>query len=104
LETAARKYISRLDKNDSEASIQFMKSTLLGVEKRPIKMKSIIQSIFGNSHHLWMWDQYSLKQEMLKTGFKSVRNCKYNDCPDQMFNQVEDPSRFEEAVALEAIK
>ena len=60
LEYEVRAYIKALDSGDKSASIAFMESTLLGVPQRAKGMKAIAESIFGNSHHLWMWDHQSL--------------------------------------------
>ncbi|HEY4651545.1 MAG TPA: methyltransferase domain-containing protein [Pontibacter sp.] len=105
LEVIARSYISRLDSEDkSEASIRFVKDTLLGVEARSKGIKGVATGVFGNSHHLWMWDNASLTEELYKAGFKDVRKCSFNDSEDSSFSKVEDESRFINAVALEAIK
>lgn len=104
LEHAARAYISQLDKGQKNASIDFMHETLLGFAKRPRGFKGLVSSFFGNAHHLWMWDQQSLAEELKNAGFTSIRVCVYNDATDPMFKHVEDPSRFNNAVALECKK
>jgi SAM-dependent methyltransferase len=104
LEIAAKQYIKALHNNESKASINFMYSTLLGVEERVKGIKAIAISLLGNSHHLWMWDRESLKNELITTGFQHVRECSYNDCEDKMFVHVEDANRFKNAVAIECRK
>lgn len=104
LEYAAREYIKRLDAGDESASMFFMENTLLGVENRPRGAKNLVSSYFGNSHHLWMWDRKSLAKELRNAGFIDIRECNFNDSEDPMFKHVEDPSRFEQAVALECKK
>lgn len=104
LEYMARQYISSLEKGDQFASIHFMNSTMLGLAKRPKSIKEILGYTFGNSHHLWMWDSRSLMQELSNTGFTQMRPCRFHDCADPMFNQVEDADRFEHAVAIECIR
>lgn len=104
LEVIARAYIHSLNNRDSEASIKFVNNTLLGVRKRDKGVKSVLTSALGNSHHLWMWDHFSLKKELEKAGFRAIRKCSYNDSVNQAFKEVEDISRFESAVALECIK
>ena len=64
----------------------------------------MLTSQFGNAHHLWMWDHYSLSAELTKAGFKEVRKAQFNDSSDEMFKLVEDITRFESAVALECRK
>ena len=104
LEYAARNYLQRLDNAESDASIQFMSGTLLGIEKRPRGLKEQIGNMFGNSHHLWMWDRKSLSEELKAAGFQSVRPCKFNDSSDEMFKLVEEEGRFGHAAAIESIK
>jgi predicted SAM-dependent methyltransferase len=105
LEIAAREYINSLDKGDASASFQFLgDATHLGVYKRSRGITGLLRSIFGNSHHLWMWDKQSLTQELLKAGFKNVRICSFNDCDDKMFNYVEEIYRFENSVSIECKK
>lgn len=104
LEWAAKKYIQDLDNGDKSASIQFIHNTLLGIKERPRNFKGFMSSLWGNSHHLWMWDHESLSVELKKIGFKEIRRCTFNDCEDDMFNLVEDRERFMNAVALECKK
>ncbi|MCU0325514.1 MAG: methyltransferase domain-containing protein [Spirosomaceae bacterium] len=104
LEYSARLYVSMLDKGQKTASMDFMNETLLGIKQRPTGVKGFISSFLGNSHHLWMWDKQSLAEELSRAGFVNVRPCGFNDCEDEMFKHVEDPSRFEKAAALECRK
>ena len=105
LEHAAKVYLEAITKNDPSASLYFIgPGTLLGIEKRSRNFESFLRSFFGNSHHLWMWDKLSLAKELENTGFKHVRICNFNDSDDEMFKQVEDIGRFENAVSIEAIK
>jgi SAM-dependent methyltransferase len=105
LEYAAREYIKSLDCGNNSASLKFVGvDTLLGLEKRPRGLKEILSSFYGNSHHLWMWDSYSLSEELNKIGFKKIRICEFNDCEDEMFKYVEDISRFVDAVKIECTR
>jgi ubiquinone/menaquinone biosynthesis C-methylase UbiE len=104
LEHAARNYIEHLDKGDKSASLDFLRNTLLGIEKRPRGLKEMITNFYGNSHHLWMWDRKSLGVELSNAGFREIRNCDFNDSPDEMFKYVEDKGRFGNAVAIECKK
>jgi hypothetical protein len=104
LEKYSRRYLDALDMGIQSASIQFMNETLLGMNERPRKAKDHISSIFGNSHHLWMWDYHSLSKELADVGFSHVRNCSFSDCEDKMFRYVEERGRFTDAVAIECRK
>lgn len=82
----------------------FMKNLLLGKEYQEGGLKGFSKKLFGNSHHLWMWDEKTLRHELEKVGFKDVRNCRFGDCADPYFNYVEKEDRFIDAVAIECRK
>ena len=105
LEYAAKKYVEQISQGKRQASLDFMgDDTLLGMNERPTGIKGLLRANFGNSKHLWMWDKYSLKEELETAGFKSIRNCSYHDAEDPQFKMVEEEGRFRNAVALEASK
>lgn len=105
LEAYTREYLENLDKGNHSASLTFIyDKALLGIPSRPKSMKAKISAMFGNSHHLWMWDKYSLAEELKNVGFTNIRNCKYNDSADPMFQHVESEDRFIQAVAIECTK
>lgn len=105
LEDYTKKYLEGLKRGDANASIEFLENdTLLGVKKRPRGLKSISEIIFGNAHHLWMWDEISLSNELKRAGFKNIRRCNFNDSQEQMFQYVENEGRFRNAVAIECEK
>lgn len=104
LEIAAREYIEAIDKGEKEASIAFLNSVLLGQQRRPRGTQQLVRSIFGNAHHLWMWDIHSLAAALEKAGFKNVRVCKFEDSADPMFSLVESEGRFWHAAAIECVK
>jgi SAM-dependent methyltransferase len=104
LEWAVKEYVNALSIGDKMASVKFMQTTLLGIENRSNGIKGLIASSFGNSHHLWMWDDESLTGKLEETGFNNIRPCYFNDCKDEMFKYVESEGRFLHAVALECTK
>ena len=105
LERCARSYVKALDNGEENASIRFVGvNTLLGIEQRPRSFAGKLRTAFGNSHHLWMWDQYSLANELKKAGFRNIRRCQFNDSLEPMFKKVESADRFEGAVAMECVK
>jgi len=104
LEVSVSNYIKRKSEGDKIASIKFLQDTLLGVKERPRGIRHVLMSIYGNSHHLWMWDKDSLQFELDRCGFKNIRSCTFNDSPDEHFKLVEDSGRFHDAIALEAKK
>jgi predicted SAM-dependent methyltransferase len=104
LQQAARNYIDLLNQQDPQANVRFMEDTLLGKRERTRGVKQLVQAAYGNRAHLYMWDRFSLSAALQQAGFKSVRDCAFNDSPDPMFQRVEEAIRFENAVALEATK
>lgn len=104
LEFIARDYIASLENGNDLASVKFISETLLGTESRPRGIKNFINSFYGNSKHLWMWDSKSLASELKNVGFLKIRNCSFNDSSDPMFALVENKSRFVNSVAIECEK
>lgn len=104
LEFYIQQYVTMLQSNKTKAALEFIKGTLLGVETRKKGLKGLLVNHFSNAHHLWMWDQYSLADELKNAGFSTVRICSFNDSSDEHFILVEDEGRFYNAVGLEAIK
>lgn len=93
-----------LNSNDEDASIQFVRNTLMGEEGRSQGLRSAAFNLLGNSKHLWMWDFISVQYELDLAGFVMIRECKYGDADDAMFKLVEDENRFMQAVCVECRK
>lgn len=104
LAAAAKTYIEQLSAQNTKANVNFMEETMLGKKERTRGFKQLLTASLGNRAHLYMWDDISLASELAAAGFKNVRNCSFNDSPDPMFKGVEERSRFNNAVALEATK
>lgn len=101
LEQLIKKYIE--DGSDMAAPI-FMERTHLGIKRRPIGLKDQIIDMFGNSKHLWMWDDKSLQRELHTAGFKNIRRAQFGDGPDACFGKVEVKGRWDECLGLQAEK
>ena len=110
LEIRAQKYLEKLTLGDSAANSWFMRKVHLGLEHRTRGLEALARSIFGNSAHLWMWDERSMTAALEKVGFIGVRRCRFNDSQDEAFRLVEVAGRFYddstglEECAIEAIK
>lgn len=110
LESCARQYLAKLEYGDAEANSCFMRKAKLGLEHRKKSLEAWARSIFGNSAHLWMWDEYSITAALEKIGYNEIRRCHFNDSRDDAFRQVEERERFIdeksglEECAMEAIK
>lgn len=104
LEQATEIYQQQRRAKVPTASIDFMQNTLLGYTSRPRGLAGLAAQLFGNAHHLWMWDRYSLERELQDAGFNSIRLCDFNDSADKHFLSVEERGRFSQAIAFECIK
>jgi SAM-dependent methyltransferase len=102
LEWAAREYIRRVDQGDPAANQFFLDVTCLGKKERAKGIAALVHHSLATSMHAWMWDSLSLSQALRNHGFSHLRHCCFADCEDPMFTLVEDPQRFQNAIALEA--
>ena len=103
LHSSIKNYIINYEQIEEPAH-EFMRSTMLGIEKREGGIAGLTKSLFGNSKHLWMWDDKTLTSELKKVGFRQIRTAKFDDSSDTHFSLVEEENRFYGAVALECIK
>jgi SAM-dependent methyltransferase len=87
-----------------DASLRFVRNTLLGSESRPAGLLGHVRAGLGNSSHLWMWDANSMSAELREVGFQDIRLAAVGDSGDPMFDTVEDPDRFLGAFALHCTK
>lgn len=101
LEFLAQQY---LQDSSPEASVTFMQESYLGVADRPRGMRGFLKSWLGNSHHLWMWDEKSMRQELERVGFQDARRASYHDSTHAIFLDVESEERWTNALAMECIK
>ncbi len=85
-----------------DAAHRFMEASGLGRAQSRVGILGLLTKLFGNSQHLWMWDEPSLMEALRSAGFGSIRACSFGDARDPAFMDVEDPSRFESAVSIEA--
>ena len=102
LEAAARDYLESLQKWCPDANERFMESTALGRRTRPRGIGGLLHMWLNSSTHLWMWDGPSMMRTLEAQGFRDVRRCTFNDSEDRMFSRIEDPLRFDGALAIEA--
>lgn len=100
LEVLCKKYFE--EENNPDRSINFIKGTGFGVEKRGLKRR--IKQMLMLSPHLWLWDYQSVEKILKEVGFKSVRRCEYHDSKLQAFEEVENIGRYRNAIKIEAIK
>jgi hypothetical protein len=101
LERLARDYLAS---TAARPSSDFMEAAQLGRKKRVRGVAGMLRECFGNSLHLWMWDERSLGDELLEAGFVSARRAFLGDSSDRRFTEVEDPGRWDKCLGMECRK
>ena len=104
LESYAKLYLQELNSGNSNAGFVFFEHSRLGIVERPRGLKAMATALYGNAHHLWLWDFPSLNKELENAGFKNIRRCDFDDSTDKMFQLVEIVWRFKDAVAVECTR
>lgn len=99
LAVAVRRYA---ESDDPLAAYRFLRETKTGVEATVPRRDKVAAAL--GSRQQWQWDYPSLAHELRAAGFTAVRRCAIGDAADPRFADVEDPSRFAEALAVEAVR
>jgi predicted SAM-dependent methyltransferase len=89
-----------------DASIKFTKRNCIGKIKRSKNFIDICSEYFGNSAHLWLWDDKSLYKVLNDNGFGCVESFQMGE-PYKNYSLINLPERshqFEGAVAFQCIK
>ncbi|MCW5733941.1 MAG: methyltransferase domain-containing protein [Enhydrobacter sp.] len=94
LHARARRYVAEAARDSPDAAVEFVRSTLLGHERRPRAPLQYLRHLLGGSMHLWMWDFHSMSAELARAGFVHIRRCEFGDAADPMFARVERKDRF----------
>ena len=101
LERHVRRYVENSAPN---AAVELMERTILGRRSRPKGVSGLVRSWLGNSEHLWMWDYKALATELAEVGFIDIRRAEFGDTGDPLFELVEDPQRWEDALGIDCTK
>lgn len=97
--------VQRFLRTDTEdRASEFMRATLLGLERRERGAGSAFRAWLGNSRHLWMWDYRSMAHRLAQAGFADVRQARFGDSADPSFAEVEKPERWDDAFGFECRK
>ncbi|MFN3930132.1 MAG: class I SAM-dependent methyltransferase [Brevundimonas sp.] len=94
LKVRVDRYMAASDSGDPEAASRLMRETLLGRESRATTPIGYLRALIGNSEHLWMWDEASLRRVLEEAGFVEIRRCDLGDAEDPDFRVVERADRF----------
>ena len=102
LETRVKKY---LQNQDCDA---FIETIGFGKKKNDRTFKDFLRKMFGNSGHLWMYDNKSMQKNLAEAGFRNIRKSKIGDSGIKVFSEVEEIHRFVDGdfieVALQCTK
>jgi SAM-dependent methyltransferase len=101
LENLARSY---LEDSSDDAAIRFMDDMGVGVRHRARGLGGLARYVAGNSAHLWLWDERSMRKKLAEHGFKGIRRAQFGDDEDLRFNEVESLSRFEGCLGMRCVK
>ncbi len=105
LQQAIEQYSNELQSNQAAiAAINFMQNTDLGLVHRPRGLSGLFKQWLGNSLHLWMWDFDSLQAELQAAGFCQIRRAEFGDSSNPCFTEVEDDSRWQQALGIECYR
>lgn len=86
------------------AAPKFMKDSYLGIPQRKRGLSGMLRSVWGNSHHLWMWDLESMSAELRTAGFIDIREALFGDSADGMFEHVESRERWDGCLGVECFR
>jgi hypothetical protein len=101
LEFYTRRYVNS---DRADASITFMRETLLGETQKDRGLGDKARSLFGRSQHLMMWDYKGMAAELAQAGFIRIRRASFKDAEDPRFGVVEDPGRWENCLGVECYR
>lgn len=98
LETLVRTYTAA---THDDAASDFLRESYLGTREHPRGMEARLRWWLGHSRHFWMWDYKGMRAELAAAGFVAIRRASYGDAEDAAFKDVEDASRWVDAVGIE---
>ena len=101
LKPIAEKY---LKSDEPNASLSFLRETMLGIEDRPKGMLNRFIGSMGNHHHLWLWDNPSTIHALEQIGFTAIRKYQFDKEEMSVFAKVEEESRFYNAISISCLK
>jgi len=87
-----------------DAAKTFLRSTILGIERRPRGFGRFLFEWLRTSAHLWMWDFRAMEQELKDVGFVQIRRAEFGDSEDPEFASVEAENRWENCLGIECKK
>jgi len=95
---------SYLQSSAPDRASEFMRSTLLGLERRERGLMGAMRLWLGNSRHVWMWDYGSLAHHLAEAGLSDIRPAVFGDSEEPAFVQVESRERWQDCLGFECRK
>lgn len=93
LKHSIRVYENAAAAGQRDASSLFVRSIGMGVESTAT-WRGKLREHFGNSRHLWIWDEESIRVELMDAGFSHFRRVLYLDSGDALFDEIENYSEW----------
>ena len=92
-EYALKVYNEAKKNGESDAASQFVIAIGMGTQQRRRGI-SAIRNVFGNSSHLWAWDEANIRAELENAGFCNFKRVMYRDSGDPAFDAIENYSEY----------
>ena len=86
------------------AAAKFMRNSCLGRKERARGLRGLLVAYLGNTAHLWMWDEKSMRERLCAHGFNEIHRVAFGDAEDKRFSEVEDIGRFDGCLAMQCRK
>lgn len=103
-----KEYVNNLAldlKIENTPAFKFNLETCFGRKASRISIWKRLIEAFGNSYHLWMWDEASLVLALQNAGFTKINKFVQNDCKDLIFLAPERSYQFvNDAIAIECYR
>ncbi|MEO0320689.1 MAG: methyltransferase domain-containing protein [Pseudomonadota bacterium] len=94
----AERFVTERAAGRVDAADRFMSAALLGQRHAPVGAVARLRQAFGNSAHLWMYDEAQLTALLEAAGFIAIRRAVLGDVADphlaEAFAKVEAQDRF----------
>lgn len=97
LEYALKVYYDAQEKGESDAASQFVIAIGMGHQRRRRGIDAL-RNIFGNSAHLWAWDEAGLRKELEDAGFVDFKVAHYLNSGDAEFDRIENYSEYRHSI------
>ena len=76
----------------------------MGVDQNYRGIEGFLRKLIGNSRHLWLWDEATLREELLQVGYQEIQSVVYGDSGDAMFDMIELPVPWDFSLGTQALK